>query len=102
VSNSSLVVASHYAGFAASASDQMAGIPSAPDSIEDATVTGRASSLVCSWVRRRLATRRRRRSDPIASVRYQSRRAITDRRSRSVAAPHNVANRYVAQLPFCV
>jgi hypothetical protein len=42
VSNSSLVVASHYTGFAASASDQMAGIPSAPDSIEDATVTGRA------------------------------------------------------------
>ncbi|HEY7297587.1 MAG TPA: hypothetical protein VH684_06580 [Xanthobacteraceae bacterium] len=40
--NSSLVGASHYASFAASAADQMAGTPSAPDSIEDATVTGRA------------------------------------------------------------
>jgi hypothetical protein len=37
-----LLSPSHYAGFAASASCLMAGIPSAPDSIEDATVTGRA------------------------------------------------------------
>jgi hypothetical protein len=42
MSSSSLVVASHYTGVAASVSGQMAGILSAPDSMEDATVTGPA------------------------------------------------------------